>query len=168
MPNLSLNPTPNAEVLSQLFEASFVCLIEEYGKESSGDHLALAEWFDVSQMIAMIKAGDARLVEARDGEELAGAVCVGKQSLINWQDGQKIEIFILAVHPNHRKKGLGKLLLVKAEEMARELGGRSIMVNTHHSMTAIQQFYLKQGYEEMGRLTDYYDNGDAVFFSKNL
>ncbi|MEU6981032.1 MULTISPECIES: GNAT family N-acetyltransferase [unclassified Streptomyces] len=71
------------------------------------------------------RAGVARLVErdpealllAERGGELAGTVIAGF-------DGWRCHLYRLAVHPDHRRRGVGGALLAAAEERFVRLGGR--------------------------------------------
>ncbi|MFF3645138.1 GNAT family N-acetyltransferase [Streptomyces sp. NPDC002564] len=59
---------------------------------------------------------DALLLAERDGE-LAGTVIAGF-------DGWRCHLYRLAVHPEHRRRGVGSALLAAAEERFVRLGGR--------------------------------------------
>ncbi|MET9432183.1 GNAT family N-acetyltransferase [Streptomyces sp. NPDC003036] len=59
---------------------------------------------------------DALLLAERDGE-LAGTVIAGF-------DGWRCHLYRLAVHPDHRRQGVGGALLAAAEERFVRLGGR--------------------------------------------
>jgi ribosomal protein S18 acetylase RimI-like enzyme len=71
---------------------------------------------DVERLIAR----DAEaLVLATDGDELVGSVMVG------W-DGWRCHLYRLAVHPGHRRRGVGRLLLEHAERRFTEVGGKRV------------------------------------------
>ncbi|MET0928846.1 MAG: GNAT family N-acetyltransferase [Aeromicrobium sp.] len=57
------------------------------------------------------------LVVATDGDELVASVIVG------W-DGWRCHLYRLAVHPGHRRRGLGRLLLDHAEQRFADAGGK--------------------------------------------
>ncbi|MFF3500728.1 GNAT family N-acetyltransferase [Streptomyces sp. NPDC003247] len=59
---------------------------------------------------------DALILAERDGE-LAGTVIAGF-------DGWRCHLYRLAVHPHHRRQGIGSALLAAAEERFVRLGGR--------------------------------------------
>jgi len=68
-----------------------------------------------------------------------------------------------AVHKDHRRKGLGSLLLQEAEAFARSKNGRFILIDTGD--TALFQparlFYEKSGYQAVSHIPDYYEEGDG-------
>lgn len=135
--------------------------------QDAGNSQSVDEWFSVEEMANYFNKG--KLLEARtEKEELVGLAFIGMQNPVSWPDGKKTELFVLAVSPNHRKQGVGKSLLLKAEEIAKEIGSKKIIVNAHVFQEQTHKWYLKQGYKEMGILKDYYDNGDAKFFCKDL
>ncbi|MEU2054446.1 GNAT family N-acetyltransferase [Streptomyces bungoensis] len=57
------------------------------------------------------------LLLAERGGELAGTVIAGF-------DGWRCHLYRLAVHPEHRRQGIGSALLAAAEERFARLGGR--------------------------------------------
>ena len=160
---------PNILELTALFEMVFNELDvndqSRFDKDQNGQELS--EWFDIQELNKYIQHG--RLIEARDiYGHLVGAIFIGKQNPLTWPDGHKVEVFILGVNPKFRGKGIGTNLIREAEKQAKEMGARKIIVNTHTSLEADQRYYKKLGYSSIGTLTNYYDNGSAVFYSKEL
>jgi ribosomal-protein-alanine N-acetyltransferase len=96
--------------------------------------------------------------------ELDGAV-VGMMVL--WQIVDEAHIATLAVHPDFRRRGIAKRLLVHALQAAYLEGGRSTYLEVRESNQAAQAMYQKFGFEEVGRRMRYYkDNGeDAILMT---
>jgi ribosomal protein S18 acetylase RimI-like enzyme len=81
------------------------------------------------------------------------------------------DLYWIAVDPDFQKHGIGSTLLVSLEEMVRAKGGRMILADTstipHYEKT--QRFYLKNGFQEVARVPDYYRPGnDRITFCKKL
>jgi ribosomal protein S18 acetylase RimI-like enzyme len=85
---------------------------------------------------------------ARDGEnllvleengELVGSVMVG-------YDGHRGWVNYLAVSPDCRGRGLGRMLMAHAEERLRALGCAKVNLQVRASNNAVIQFYLRMGY----------------------
>jgi GNAT superfamily N-acetyltransferase len=64
-----------------------------------------------------------------------------------------LAIELLWISDEHRRKGLGKLLLAKAESEARKRGARNVYLNTFSFQAP--GFYERLGYKEFGRLSDF-------------
>jgi ribosomal protein S18 acetylase RimI-like enzyme len=72
----------------------------------------------------------------------------------------------IAVAPAHQGLGLGRRLLVFAEQEAVRRGYREIRLYTHETMTENQRLYAAIGYEETGRGTE--AGYERVFMRKQL
>jgi len=163
---ISRQLNPNKKELKQFFESVFTD-IQDNDKFSEDQNQSLIEWFSVDEMVTYLPYGG--LFEARnESGQLVGAIFIAKQNPISWPDGHKMEIFILGVTENERGKGIASQLIDEAEKYACEFGARKILVNTHIAMDYVHQFYGKLGYRRMGILQNYYNNGDAVFFQKEI
>lgn len=127
----------------------------------------LKDWFDYEEMINYLKYGC--LIEARDEDNnLVGCGFIAKQHPISWPDGNKAELFIIGVLPGTQRSGLGSLILQNCEEAARNFGASTVIINAHSMQPQLHAFYQKNGYKLMGELVDYYENGNATFFTKKL
>ncbi|NCN82620.1 MAG: GNAT family N-acetyltransferase [Candidatus Pacebacteria bacterium] len=73
----------------------------------------------------------------------------------------------IVVSPSERGKGIGKLLMEKAEEHARLIGAHKIFLNTGKGWEA-NEFYKFLGYKKTGELTKHYLKVDFVVYSKFL
>lgn len=171
MINLDVNQSPNRDELYNLFQRAF----SEIDSSSSGYFVDnpsmnqdnLADWFDFTEFIKYLSYG--KLIEARDNDGLLiGAAFIGKQHPLTWPDGKKCELFIIGLLPGHEHKGLGSQILVFCQEQAKAMGAKSIIVNAHSEQPHLHKFYQKNMYHNIGTLKNYYANGDAVFFQKNL
>ncbi len=98
------------------------------------------------------------LVASRDGTELG------------WLSGQIIYgwawIMLLAVEPAARGGGIGRALMARAEEIARNQGALGVNVDTFGFQAP--NFYRDLGYEEVSRLPGRVAAEDRIFFKKNL
>jgi GNAT superfamily N-acetyltransferase len=100
------------------------------------------------------------------------------QAWIAEDDGQPAGIVVLELHADHllveniavrpaaQGRGVGRRLLARAEEVARELGYAEVRLYTHEAMTENIAYYPRRGYTETHR-----GGGDGyrrVFFRKQL
>ena len=65
----------------------------------------------------LLERDPAALVLVVDGDEVVGTVIVG------W-DGWRCHLYRLAVHPAHRRRGIGRTLLEHAEQRFTDAGGK--------------------------------------------
>ncbi|MEW5805703.1 MAG: N-acetyltransferase [Patescibacteria group bacterium] len=156
---------PNLKELERLFVAAFSQSPDSDKFTPETDQI-LKEWLDLKELKKYLPYGT--LIEARCQKQLVGAVFIAKQNPITWPDGRKAEGFILAVLPKFRNRGIGKRLIKMQEIEAKKFGAKKIVINTHVLLKANQKLFQRMGYKKIGILKDYYDNGDAVFFSKDL
>ncbi|MER7006190.1 GNAT family N-acetyltransferase [Dactylosporangium sp. NPDC000555] len=91
---------------------------------------------DAAAVTALIARDPEALLLAVEGDEIVG-------SLIAGFDGWRCHLYRFAVHPDRRRRGIGKVLLEAAEQRFHDFGGRraDAMVlddNTlaHHAWTA--------------------------------
>ncbi len=72
----------------------------------------------------------------------------------------------VAVHPDWRGRGVGRLLVAIAEDHARATGTSTVRLYTHASMLENQRLYTHLGYAEVDREDE--DGFDRVFFEKQV
>ena len=100
------------------------------------------------------------LVARNDQNEVIGGIA--GTLLLKW-----LKIYVTAVSPDHQGQGIGKDLLAKAEQHALSKGCQYAYVDTMSFQAP--EFYLKSGYEEVGRYKDWDSHGhDKIYFQKVL
>jgi len=101
------------------------------------------------------------------GGAVRGFVCGGSTPLTEstWH------LYWICVHPEAAARGLGRELQSRFEAMARERGARRVVVETsgRPDYARARRFYEASGYREVGRIPDFYADGDScVLYSKEL
>lgn len=88
--------------------------------------------------------------------------------IIFWVVAGEAHILNIAVHPDFRRKGIAKSLLVFALERLDEIGTREVFLEVRCSNIAARRLYEKFGFREIGIRRGYYgDNGeDAVVMAR--
>lgn len=102
----------------------------------------------------------ARYVVARTGERVVGFAGV-------WLMVDEAHITTFGVHPEWRRQGIGRRLLLRLLELAVELGARRMTLEVRVSNLAAQALYRSFGFEVAGRRPRYYtdDGEDALVMS---
>jgi len=82
----------------------------------------------------------------------------------SWKIGEEAHLTNLAVHPDHRRRGIAKALLEKLMDWARNAGVVSMTLEVRESNEIARNLYRSMGFFDAGRRRRYYsDNGeDAV------
>jgi GNAT superfamily N-acetyltransferase len=104
---------------------------------------------------------------AEAGGPPAGYTCYGPIACTR----ESYDLYWIGVHQEHRRAGLGRRLLARAEERIGALGGRRIYVETSSraQYEPTRAFYLACGYRIEARLEGFYAPGDGkVIFLKVL
>jgi ribosomal protein S18 acetylase RimI-like enzyme len=109
-------------------------------------------WNDPNRDIDRKLARDAEnLLVLDDDGRLIGSVMVGYEGHRGW-------VNYLAVHPDRRRQGLGRLLMDAAERRLRDLGCPKVNLQVRASNEAAKDFYRRIGYSV----------DEAVSFGKRL
>jgi GNAT superfamily N-acetyltransferase len=77
-----------------------------------------------------------------------------------------LEIKILWVKEEYRKKGIGTKILKYTEKIAIEKGAKISMLDTFDFQA--EEFYLKNGYKPIGEIKDFPKGHRRIYFSKQL
>jgi ribosomal protein S18 acetylase RimI-like enzyme len=99
--------------------------------------------------------------------QIAGYICYGHTPFTR----SSFDLYCLATHPGHRRRGVARDLCVKMEELLRSRGGTHIRVETSGTAGygAARVFYERGGYEQVARIPDFYKPGDDLYtFCKRL
>jgi ribosomal-protein-alanine N-acetyltransferase len=74
-------------------------------------------------------------------------------------------IISIAVHPQHRKKGIGTQLLQRALKTPHS---KKVWAEVRRSNQGAQTFYFKMGFQITGMVPNYYGNEDALIIQRTL
>lgn len=98
------------------------------------------------------------IMVAHEDPAINGYICYGATPLASgtW------DIYWIAVSADKQGRGIGERLLTFAEDKIAEVKGRLIVIETSSQpqYEKTRRFYLKHGYEVIGRIPDFYAPGD--------
>lgn len=102
----------------------------------------------------------ARYVVARVGDATVAFAGV-------WLMVDDAHITTFGVHPDWRRRAIGRQLLLAVADLARELGARRLTLEVRAGNTAAQALYQRFGFEVVGRRAGYYtdDGEDALIMT---
>jgi ribosomal protein S18 acetylase RimI-like enzyme len=98
---------------------------------------------------------------------VVGYYCIGPTPLTVGT----FDLYWIAVKSDCHNQGIGKILLQHAEDVVRASGGRLMVAETSSqpAYEPTRMFYLRNAYDEVARIRDYYKPGDdLVVFGKHL
>ena len=98
---------------------------------------------------------------ALEGESVIGYV--GSQTVMGWSDMMNV-----AVHPDHRRLGVGKALIEELIRQLREQGSENLTLEVRASNENAKALYAGLDFMEVGRRKNYYHNPkeDALILRK--
>jgi ribosomal protein S18 acetylase RimI-like enzyme len=102
-----------------------------------------------------------------DQDQPAGYICYGPTPMTQGT----FDLYWIVVDPNVQRQGIGSRLLDFLQEMVREKEGRMILADTSTipQYEKTRHFYLRNGFEEVAKVPDYYYPGnDRVTFCKRI
>ena len=101
-----------------------------------------------------------------DGQPVAIAYCAPeKMTQGTWN------LYLIAIHPDRQRSGLGASMLHHIEQKLAKLGERMLLVETSglQSFEGTREFYRKCGYSQEARIREFYQAGeDKIVFRKLL
>jgi ribosomal-protein-alanine N-acetyltransferase len=105
----------------------------------------------------------ARCFVMRDGTRVVGYVCL-------WEIGDEVHVTNIAVHPDIRRRGIGRTLLTSVIDEARQHGARVVALEVRPSNEDARSLYDAFGFRVVGRRKGYYyDTGeDALVMELGL
>ncbi len=121
----------------------------------------------IDDRLAKGAASEYLFLFAESEGEIAGYACYGPVSMAQG----RFELYWIAVDAARRGQGIGKLLLARAEQHMRQLGGKYVYSETssRELYQPTREFYRKQGFREVARVPFFYaDDDDKVIYMKTL
>lgn len=107
--------------------------------------------------ILVIKPGEGRA----DGNEalIAGYLC-------RWLVADEVHILNVAVHPDHRRHGIGLLLMREALREARAHAAEAVTLEVRRTNASARRLYDSLGFEEVGVRRNYYGRGEDALIMR--
>ncbi len=126
----------------QVIRAAFATVAAQFGLTTENCPTNAA-FITEDRLIYDKSKGNSMFALAADGE------IVGFMQLEKKDDG-RFELKNIAVVPEHRHNGCGKMLLDVAKAKVRELGGSKISIGIIEENTVLKNWYTANGFVHMG------------------
>ena len=97
---------------------------------------------------------------------IIGYHCTGKRTLTKGV----YDLYWIVVSPYYQSKGIGKSLLLHSEEFVKKNNGRMMLAETSSKecYELTRNFYLKNNYEEIAQIKDFYSVGDNLIIFRKI
>ena len=99
-----------------------------------------------------------------DGDEIAACIIANDEKVEGYADApwqvdsdDIIVLHVLAVHPDHRGKGLARRLVENVIEQERKAGKKALRLDVIENNTTAERLYQKLGFRYIQTKTLYYD-----------
>ena len=99
-----------------------------------------------------------------DGDEIVACVIANAEKVDGYSDApwqidsdEVIVLHVLAVHPNHRGKGLAQRLVENVIEQERKVGKKTLRLDVIENNTTAEKLYQKLGFQYIQAKTLYYN-----------
>ena len=130
----------------------------------------MSDRFSRSQLLYLLsKANGATLVAEEEDESGSGSLVLGNVIVLFRRNSGSAHIYSLTVDPAHRGRGIGRLLLRRAEEAAVARGLGTMQLEVRSDNDSAIRLYRGGGYQPSGVKAGYYADGcDAITMVKQL
>jgi ribosomal protein S18 acetylase RimI-like enzyme len=98
-----------------------------------------------TELQAIVDSPSTSLLVARDGDSIVGTLTL---TLFRIPTGVRAWIHDVVVHESARGHGIGEALTLRAVDVAREAGARSVELTTRPAREAANRLYRRLGFEE--------------------
>lgn len=106
---------------------------------------------DPDGIIEMIKAPHSRIELALMGDEILGCVYISEEPNATY-------FGMLTVNPLFQNKSIGKMLLSRVEELAKESGKTTIRMTVISSRKELIEYYERRGFKWTGKVEPFPEN----------
>lgn len=114
--------------------------------------VADSEAFWSKKVLPGVQDGGRIVLVARMDGRIAGSVQLGCDTMPN--QPHRADVNKLLVHPDFRRRGIGRTLMIRLEGLARELG-RSLMTLDTRTGDKAEPLYARLGYQAVGVIPGY-------------
>ena len=141
----------SVKCLERLYEIEKECFVEEA--------------FTKKQIALLLTDYNSISLTAREDGKIVGFI-VG----MVYPDRKVVNGHILTIDVSlsHRRRGIGQMLLQEMENIFVQKGVQASLLEVREGNVAAISLYHKLGYEEIGRLENYYGNAHGIYLKKIL
>jgi ribosomal-protein-alanine N-acetyltransferase len=130
------------------------------------ERLSFTNSWSEALFLQEIKISFSRIIVIRPATDPARPI-VG--FLCRWFVADEIHVLNVAVHPDHRRRGIGGVLMQEVLREAREVRATAVTLEVRRGNAEARSLYEGLGFEEVGLRRNYYGRGeDAIILRLTL
>ena len=125
--------------------------------------------FTRSQLLYLLSKANGATLVAEEEDGSGSARVLGNVLVLFRRTTDAAHLYSLTVDPDYRGRGIGRLLLARAEEIAAARGLGSMQLEVRSDNDAAIRLYRGAGYQPSGVKAGYYSDGcDAISMVKSF
>ena len=129
----------------------------------------VSDRFSRAQLLYLLSKANGATLVAEEDDESGSSRVLGNVIVLFRRNVGSAHLYSLTVDPAHRGRGIGRLLLGRAEELAAARGLSSVQLEVRSDNDAAIRLYRAAGYRPSGVKAGYYADGcDAISMVKEL
>lgn len=98
-------------------------------------------WESKEGLSRKIKRDPQSILVAKENDKIVGCIFISEDGWVGF-------LWRLSVLENYRKKGIGKLLMQKGEEIIKKRGIKEVSILVNHKNNILKKWYEKQDYKQ--------------------
>ncbi|MCD6107697.1 MAG: ribosomal protein S18-alanine N-acetyltransferase [Caldisericaceae bacterium] len=85
-----------------------------------------------------------------------------------WIEPEKLHIINIAVHPDYRRRGVGRKMIEFVIKLAKKKQKKEVYLEVRETNIAGQELYKQLGFEFNGIIFDYYSDGESGLIMRKV
>ena len=107
-------------------------------------------------------------IAERDYQVIAYAIVLSEPHIVGTEIRTRAHLINLAVHPDFRKQGIGRVLVEKLQKDMKDSKKDKMLLEVRRSNSDALEFYSKLLFKRVGMIKGFYLDEDAIVMSRDI